>query len=98
MRIANDLLLDYFRSRPCEVCGRAPPSEPHHVYRTGIGGGSRLDVALNLMSLCRLCHERYHHGGGATTDFCWSMIDNREGLEPGQAKAAVHALLRRKKP
>lgn len=101
MRIVDDNLLDYFRSRPrCEYCGHASPGrlDPNHVYARGIGGGSRLDVVLNLVALCPgwtggQCHDKYHNGRISRAEL-WRIIETREGLEEGQAEAAVHRLLR----
>ena len=30
----------------------------HHIRPKGMGGGSRLDVAFNLVMLCLACHEK----------------------------------------
>ena len=88
----DERLLVYFRGRTCERCGLGP-GEPHHVKPRGHGGGSRLDVACNLISLCRMCHmavERTREG----QQECWRIIESREGLEFGAAEEAVWRLLR----
>jgi len=90
--IRTDLaLLEYFRKKPCERCGRNAPSEPHHILCRGAGGGGRLDVALNLVALCTTvpgyhlgCHYRAQHGGRAARDKCLEIVARREGLESGQ--------------
>lgn len=58
MVIIDEDLLDEFRQGSCEWpgCSRSP-CDPHHVFERGAGGGNRLDVRWNLMSLCR-----EHHG------------------------------------
>lgn len=71
MRIHNEELLDCFRTPgKCEYCGkRCSRREPHHLFCKGIGGGSTLDISINLIALgasvpfplC-LCHHDYHAG------------------------------------
>ncbi len=95
MKVINDYLLAYFRNRPCDFCGEPAPSDCHHVKPRGHGGGSRLDVALNLVSLCRSCHDGVDCREGQ--DRCWRLIEEREGLEEGAARGAVDRLLRRSK-
>ena len=55
--IINNVLLDWFRRRTCELCGDRGFSDPHHLRGRGLGGGSRYDVSYNLISLCRKCHR-----------------------------------------
>lgn len=56
-RIENQKLLDEYRNRPCEVCGLAPKSDPHHLISRGAGGD---DTPENLISLCRSHHIQAH--------------------------------------
>lgn len=67
MKIINDKLLDEFRGPGrCEKClFWFPVRYPHHIYARGFGGGSRMDVPENLVSLCSVmpgngCHEACH--------------------------------------
>ena len=85
MRIENDALLQYFRSRPfCEWCKKSGYGfDPAHVLARGLGGGSQLDVALNLCSLCRTCHTNHHAGFSPTKEELFELIARREGLENG---------------
>ena len=46
---------------PCLVCGRQPPSDPHHVRSFGAGGTER-----DCVPLCRNCHTQYHALGRFT--------------------------------
>lgn len=56
---------------PCRHCGRVGKREAAHVIPVGRGGGNRLDVSINLVSLglghwsgqgvCR-CHALHHDG------------------------------------
>ena len=43
---------------PCEMCGTRAV-DIHHIY----GRGKGMDVAKNLMSLCRNCHVIAHTTG-----------------------------------
>ena len=73
MKIVDEALLALFRSATrCEWCGRDTPegADPAHVFARGVGGGSRLDIRINLVSLCRgwhngqwvSCHDANHAG------------------------------------
>lgn len=60
MKIINEELMDEFRDAPrCEWCKKPTRGrlDPHHLWKRGIGGGWRLDCRLNLISLCRPCHN-----------------------------------------
>lgn len=93
----NERLLKYFREQPCEFCGAPPPSQPHHIYCRGLGGGSRLDKALNLLSVCRECHMKIHCGVICRGE-CWNKAAQREGLGAGcLAEEAVWRLLQPKR-
>ena len=70
MRIVDPAMLGMFRlAHRCDFCGRATPHgcDPAHLFSRGAG---RLDVRINLMSLCRgmfeghyaSCHEDQHAG------------------------------------
>jgi hypothetical protein len=58
MRVVDPDALQTARERGfCEVCEVRGPTEPHHVRSVGSGGG---DTKENLISVCRLCHDRIH--------------------------------------
>jgi hypothetical protein len=102
MIIINEELLAYFRGRElCELCGRQlVPGEfahPHHVHPRGLGGGSRLDVALNLLSVCWQCHGGGAHDGKKARQQGMEIIAYREGLAVEQVQQAIWTLLRRDK-
>src|SRR5437016_2784175 len=63
MKIIDKPLLALFR-RPgrCEWCGKFGPRDPHHLFARGMGGGGRLDIRINLVSICRDCHNACHDG------------------------------------
>ena len=100
----DEELLKYFRTKPvCEWCGHASGArlleylDPHHVEARGMGGGKRLDVALNLMAVHRLCHDEIEAGGAKAKEKCWNIVAKREGLSSGRmAKEAIWRLLRRR--
>jgi hypothetical protein len=63
MIVIDEKLLKQFRTAGrCELCACwCVAREPHHVFARGIGGGTRLDVAINLLALghkfgCK-CHR-----------------------------------------
>jgi len=62
VRIIDEAVLDLFRGVACEICGRPGSSEPHHVSARGMGSGKRLDVAINLLAVCRRCHTHIESG------------------------------------
>lgn len=98
MILVNKPLLAEFRRRRCEVCGNAPPSEPHHVLCRGMGGGGRIDHPFNLLSACLRCHRRYHDGnlmiGGkrATKADMFAIVALRERRPVDELEAAVYAM------
>lgn len=61
MKVVDEALLDRFRlARRCEWCGRPTPGcDPAHIHSRGAG---RVDIAANLLALCRECHNRSHTG------------------------------------
>jgi len=63
MIIKDEAMLKRFRGiGRCQLCNfPCAAREPHHLIRRGFGGGTRFDVAINLISLgvafqCR-CHR-----------------------------------------
>jgi hypothetical protein len=98
--IIDEKLLDYFRDkRICELCGRRIPwkekAHPHHVQARGHGGGSRLDVALNVLGACWQCHS--DAGTPEGKEQCLEVVAYREGLLVEQVQEAIWRLLRRDK-
>lgn len=68
---SNDIdWLEYYRRRPCQVCGEPPPSDPAHIQSKGSGGPDSED---NLMSLCRGHHVQNHAYG-------WKAFSKMYGL------------------
>lgn len=79
MIIKNEALLREFRRKDrCELCHRLGHVQVHHVYCRGLGGGHRLDIRENLISLCWRCH-RLFHDGLLRRDHFIEIIAYREG-------------------
>lgn len=79
--VVDKPLLDRFRlSRMCHFCGKATPGgcDPHHVFGRGTGGGSRFDVAINLIALCWQCHREDLPGGRITREQILAVVAKRE--------------------
>lgn len=55
--------IEFIRQLPCQVCGKNPPSDPHHYRTRGAGGGDEL---TNLMALCHPHHVEIHTIGRRT--------------------------------
>lgn len=55
--------LQTIRAKPCCVCGRDAPSDPHHWKTQGAGGSDELE---NLLPLCREHHVEIHKIGRQT--------------------------------
>jgi hypothetical protein len=63
VKIVDERILERFRLKwKCEWCGKRGPVDPHHLFGKNMGGGTRLDVPINLISLCRTCHQDFHDG------------------------------------
>ncbi len=78
--IDQDLLDLFACSTHCEYCERQTPEgcSPHHFWkRRGAGGGTRLDIPINLIALCwgwyrgrwSSCHDLAHEGKLVREDF-----------------------------
>lgn len=95
MTITNERTLNRFRyAACCEICRRRVcPLDPHHWTPTGLGGGSRLDIACNLASLCRCCHDDVH-AKRITKRKVLEVIAEREGLSEAVIQETIWLLLR----
>jgi len=76
----------------CEV------RDPNHIILRGAGGGSRLDIKANILSLRHEpCHNAYHDGRPgfpshrAQQERFFAIVAERDGFESGEA---VEAYLR----
>jgi hypothetical protein len=94
MIILDPQLLFEFRLKGrCEWCSKARPVNAHHIFCRGLGGGSRLDVAINLIALCPFCHSDFHNGHIARYDLL-AIVAKREGKLQDEIVTEIYRLLR----
>lgn len=83
-----------FRAKDrCEYCRVKITTglDPNHIVQKGVGGGSRLDLKENLISLCRKCHRAYHDGNpkypthNEMRDQFFAIVAKREGFISGES-------------
>lgn len=96
MKIVNDDLMMEFRlAKRCGWCAQPRPGgfDPHHLHARGFGGGSRLDVRINLLPLCRECHQNVHTGVITLNDLL-AIVAQREGTFQDVILSVIHFLRR----
>jgi hypothetical protein len=96
MRIVDEKILDEFRGPgKCEWCGYVTrwKRDPHHLWTRGMGGGGRLDIRINLISLCRLCHDAVGLGHIARCDLL-AVVASRESTTQSQIEEEIWRLRR----
>ena len=102
MRLIDENLLTEFRERSrCENCGRwlREPAHPHHVYGRGFGGGTRMDIRINLCAVCGPhfggvgCHALVH-AGKIPRSRLLAIVARREGWDVEALEAELFRLLR----
>lgn len=54
--------LDWLKTKPCCVCGKAPPGVPAHV-RLGGRGGVGMKPLFSAVPACRFHHDWQHQHG-----------------------------------
>lgn len=99
MKIINENLLDEFRTPgKCEWCRKHCKSrEPNHLWCRGHGGGFRLDIRINLISLGRSevfacpCHNLYH-AGKVSCEEMTELVAKREKVLPSELTDAIFCL------
>lgn len=95
MRIEDKgLLREFALKRRCEYCGKTTPgvlADPHHLFARGMGGGGRLDIRINLISLCREDHNAVHAGHIMRTDLL-ALVAQREGTSQDEIRAEIARL------
>ena len=104
MRIIDEPLLQLFRDKQqCEYCGRKLRYRPevHHVFARGMGSGTRLDIAINLIALgswmdCS-CHQRFHAGHIARHDLL-AVVAAREKMLQDDIEREICRLRQARKP
>lgn len=95
MKIIDEVLLFAFRLKGrCEWCGKYGGVDPHHIFARGLGGGHRLDIEINLIALCRLCHNEVHAGHIMRVDLL-AIVAKREKMSQDEILDAIRDLKRR---
>jgi hypothetical protein len=99
LKIIDEKTLDLFRGAGlCEWCGHwFAWREPHHWHAKGLGGGSRIDLPRNLLSLCRQDHSSAHRGVIDRKDLL-RIIAKRERCTPEECVQEIWDALRKDKP
>lgn len=80
IEINDDLLAAFARQNKCEHCNCQGPVEGHHIFSRGLGGGTRLDIPINLIAICRRCHDGYHNRRDPTQAALLRIAARREGV------------------
>ncbi len=97
MIIKDETCLDRFRfAKRCEWCQRRGEVDPHHLWCRGMGGGGRLDIPINLISLCRSCHDETHAGRITRIDLLL-IVAKREHTDQDTIKDTIRDLRRKGK-
>lgn len=102
--IEDEGLLASFRGKSCcEQCGTwQGHREPHHLWKRQMGGGARIDLPFNLISLCagfgsNWCHRKAEDGH-ITKDALLAIVAAREGMQVETITEAMNRLLWGRKP
>ena len=93
LKVINKTLLATFRvAGKCEACGKwCNERDPHHVFSKGAG---RVDARLNLIALCRLCHNGFHASGKPSRAELLVIVGKREGKTPEDIEDFVYRVRR----
>jgi hypothetical protein len=93
--IIDKHLLRVFSMAPrCEYCHQPAKCDPHHAVKCrGHGGGSRLDIKINLAALCRICHTMVGDGH-IKKEVIVEIVARREKRTVEEITDAVNLLLR----
>lgn len=82
----------------CEWCHRwTEYRHAAHVRPRQMGGGSRLDVRINLCSLCPACHWENHNLGEPTQNDLKAVVAARECRLQDDIEAEIAALRKRRR-
>ena len=90
----QNLLLAFKLAPRCEWCGQRGYLQAHHLFTRGMGGGGRLDVPINLVSLCVCCHRLHHDGHEPLTLDLLGVVARREGTTQDAIRAEIQRLRR----
>lgn len=103
IHINKKLLKEFSRKTRCEWCGRHCPDgcDAHHLWKRQMSGGSRLDVRIGLISVCRgwyrgqwvSCHEECDRGAISRIDLL-AIVAVRENTRSDCIDSVMRFLLR----
>ncbi len=91
--VNKDLLAAFSHAGNCEWCKVRAKVDVHHIWPRGLGGGSRLDIRINLIALCRQCHDDVHAGHILRIDLL-AIVAGREDVMQHHIERIVWWLLR----
>ena len=96
MRLVDEAALAECRARErCEWCGHKGKTDAAHIFSKGAG---RVDIACNLVSLCRACHSLSHAGAEPNMDQLITLASRREGVRYEYVVNEVYRIRRLPKP
>ncbi len=65
-----------------------------HVFAKAMGGANRLDVPMNLVSLCGWCHVQSHAGHEPTQDDLLAVVAAREKMLQPDVERRLRLMMR----
>lgn len=97
MRIIDADLLAVIRREPCAWpdCHRPGPCQAHHFMARGQGGCTQMDIEINVLPLCLVCHTTHHNGGRPDRSDLLALLASRTGLLQDEVLNALYSLRRR---
>ena len=93
--VVDEAMLARVRAMPCDLCkSNRMWREAHHIVTRQMGGGRRLDIKENLLSVCAIyCHNR---AGELSRDIQFQLAANRENMTAAECRETVERWLRPK--
>ena len=102
--VVDEAELARVRAMPCDWCGNSSTwvwRASHHIVTRQMGGGRRLDIKENLLSVCEMpnglnaesCHQIAHK---LDRDRQFELAAAREGMTAAECRSVVEAWLRPK--
>ncbi len=88
MRVVDPVMLQRCRdAKVCEYCRKPAKCDPAHIFSRGAG---RLDIAVNLVALCRHDHSMSHAGEVPTKRDLLAIVANRDGCKVADIEAVIN--------
>ena len=95
--VVDEAMLARVRAMPCDICCDSSTwkkRDAHHIMARQMGGGRRLDIKENLLSVCHLyCHER---ASQLKRDVQFALAAERENMTAAECRETVERWLRPK--